>query len=322
MNSHTFPVLRLLADGEFHSGELLGQHLKISRAAIWNALQHAQSLGIDIYSVRGKGYKLARALDFIDVKQITKTLGEDAKKFSLTILETCDSTNSLLMQRASNGAAHGTCLVAEIQASGRGRRGRSWVSGLGASLTFSLLWRFNTGASGLGGLSLAVGVALARALNALGADGIALKWPNDVLYQNRKLAGILIELQGEMMGPSAAVIGIGLNVHLPEEIRNGIDQPVADMQEIKPVHRNELLANLLKHLNTVLTQFESEGFAQLREEWQGLHAYQDKQVRLLLPNGDEQYGKVAGIAEDGALLVDSGQGAKRFSSAEISLRNL
>ncbi|MFM9912758.1 MAG: bifunctional biotin--[acetyl-CoA-carboxylase] ligase/biotin operon repressor BirA [Methylophilaceae bacterium] len=320
MNTHTFPILRLLADGGFHSGEALGQRLKISRAAVWNSLQQAQDLGVEIYSVRGKGYKLAQEVDFLDARQILKTLGTDAQTFTLEILETCDSTNSLLMQRASNGAAHGTCLVTEIQANGRGRRGKTWVSGLGASLTFSLLWRFSNGASGLGGLSLAVGVALARALKALGAEGIALKWPNDVLYQNRKLAGILIELQGEMMGPSTAVIGIGLNVHLPEVTRQSIDQPVADMQEIKPVHRNDLLASLFKHLNAVLTQFEREGFAQLRDEWLALHAYQDKQVRLLLPSGEEQFGTVTGIAEDGALMVDSGQAMNRYSSAEVSLR--
>ena len=322
MNTHTFPLLRLLADGGFHSGEALGKRLNLSRAAVWNALQVAQVLGVEIYSVRGKGYKLAQEVDFLDAKQILKTLATDTPNFKLEILETCDSTNSLLMQRASNGAAHGTCLVAEIQSSGRGRRGRTWVSVLGASLTFSLLWRFNTGASGLGGLSLAVGVALARAIKALGAEGIALKWPNDVLYQNRKLAGILIELQGEMMGPSTAVIGIGLNVHLPEATRQNIDQPVADIHEIVPTDRNRLLTSLMRHLGEVLIEFEREGFTNLREEWQSLNAYQNKQVRLLLPNGDEQHGTVVGIAEDGALLVQIGQDLQRFSSAEISLRGV
>jgi BirA family biotin operon repressor/biotin-[acetyl-CoA-carboxylase] ligase len=126
-----------------------------------------------------------------------------------------------------------------------------------------------------------------------------------------------------MMGPSAAVIGIGLNVKLPEATRNGIDQPVADMDEIsaEKINRNLLLANLLRHLNEVLTQFEREGFTKLREEWQNLHAYHGKQVRVLLPNGSAQHGTVTGIAEDGALLVDSGQGNQRYSSAEISLRS-
>ena len=322
MSAHTFPLLHLLADGGFHSGEVLGKRLGLSRAAVWNALQAAQALGVEVYSVRGKGYKLAQEVDFLDARKIQQALGMVAHKFSLELHELCESTNSLLMQQASKGAAHGTCIAAEIQQSGRGRRGRTWVSGLGGSLTFSLLWRFNTGASGLGGLSLAVGVALTRALNALGAQGIALKWPNDVLYEQRKLAGILIELQGEMMGPSAAVIGIGLNIKLPDEIRNNIDQPVADLSElgIPPANRNVVLASLLKHLGEVLEQFEREGFTTLRDEWKSLHAFQDQEVRLLLPNGSELLGTVTGIAEDGALLVDSGQGVQRYSSAEISVR--
>ncbi len=321
MNTLTFPVLRLLADGEFHSGEAIASHFNVTRATVWNALKSAESLGIALYSVRGKGYKLPQALDFLDTRQVQQALGNVASQFSLELHDTATSTNSLLVKRAAESAPHGTCIVAELQQAGRGRRGRSWVSGLGSGLTFSLLWRFSTGASGLGGLSLAVGVALARGLRELGSHDIALKWPNDILYQGRKLAGILIELQGEMLGPSAAIIGIGLNVRLPEEARRQIDQPVADVAEMGvEATRSALLACLLRHLGEVLAQFEQEGFTRLRDEWQCLHAFHQQAVRLALPDGSSKQGIVTGIAEDGALYVEINGQQQRFSSAEISLR--
>ncbi|HEY7986258.1 MAG TPA: bifunctional biotin--[acetyl-CoA-carboxylase] ligase/biotin operon repressor BirA [Methylophilaceae bacterium] len=321
MNVHTFPTLRLLADGEFHSGEALGTQLGISRAAVWNAIQQAQELGIVIHSVHGKGYRLSSAIDFLDSARITKALKSAAKNFNLELLETTASTNSDLMKRAAENAPQGTCIAVELQQAGRGRRGRTWVSSLGSGLTFSLLWRFSQGAVALGGLSLAVGVALVRALDEVGVTQLALKWPNDVLHADKKLAGTLIELQGEMLGPTAAVIGIGLNIKLPDEIKANIDQQVADLADTSAPPRNELLAVLLQHLYDVLTEFEQQGFAMLREEWQKHHAYQGKPVQLTLPNGSAVNGIVNGIDADGALLVEVGGQVQRFSTAEISLRS-
>lgn len=322
MNAITFPILRLLADSQFHSGEAIASHFGVTRATVWNALKSAESLGVELYSVRGKGYKLPQALDFLELKQIQAALGSASPLFSLELHDTVTSTNSLLVKRAAEGAAHGSCMVTELQQAGRGRRGRTWVSGLGSGLTFSLLWRFNAGASALGGLSLAVGVALARGLREVGAADVALKWPNDILYQGRKLAGILIELQGEMLGPSAAIIGIGINVRLPEDARTQIDQPVADLAEtVAETSRSALLGKLLRHLGDVLMQFEQEGFTQLRDEWQALHVFHQQAVRLALPDGSAKHGIVRGIAEDGGLLVEIEGAQHRFSSAEISLRS-
>ncbi len=157
MNAHTFPTLRLLADGHFHSGQAIGTQLGISRAAVWNAIKEAQELGVVIHSVHGKGYRLSSAIDFLDSERITQALNGVAKNFTLELLETTTSTNSDLMKRAAENAPQGTCIVAELQQAGRGRRGRAWVSSLGGGLTFSLLWRFSQGAVALGGLSLAVG---------------------------------------------------------------------------------------------------------------------------------------------------------------------
>jgi BirA family transcriptional regulator, biotin operon repressor / biotin---[acetyl-CoA-carboxylase] ligase len=322
VNSYTFPILRLLADGQFRSGEALARHFGVTRATIWNAVQQAETLGVQIYSVRGKGYRLPERLDFLDQARIAGALGATAGRFRLELHDLAESTNSLLMRAATEGAPHGTCVAAELQQAGRGRRGRTWHSGLGAGLTFSLLWRFSQGAGSLSGLSLAVGVGLGRALREMGISDIRLKWPNDVLHRQRKLAGILIELQGEMMGPSAAVIGIGLNVRMPEAVREAIGQPATGIAEIsaQPVDRNQLLASVLNHLGAVLDEFGNQGFGALREEWQSQHAYHGQTVQLLLPDGGVMSAVVGGVAEDGTLLADVGHGMQPFSSAEISLR--
>jgi BirA family transcriptional regulator, biotin operon repressor / biotin---[acetyl-CoA-carboxylase] ligase len=318
MSQFTFPILHLLADGQFHSGEALAQHFKVTRATIWNAVKHAESLGVEVFSVRGRGYKLPQAIELLDKTEVLKAIGEQRAWFNLQILDEVKSTNTYLMQNKT--AAHATCVAAHVQTNGKGRRGRTWVSQLGASLTFSLLWRFQCGAAALSGLSLAVGVALIRALNSLGVNDAQLKWPNDVLVDGKKLAGILIELQGDLEGPSAAVIGVGFNLNLPKNVLASIDQPAIDLATVKKIDQNILLGTLLKHLADVLSGFEAHGFIGLRDEWLRYHAYQNKPVRMLLPNGTAVQGTVKGVADDGILLVETALGLQRFSAGEISLR--
>jgi BirA family transcriptional regulator, biotin operon repressor / biotin---[acetyl-CoA-carboxylase] ligase len=322
MSNLTFPILNLLADGQFHSGEALAQRFKVTRATIWNAIQHAESLGVEIFSVRGRGYKLPQAIELLDKNLVLNAIGEQRAWFSLQILDEVASTNTYLMQQKS--IAHATCVAAHIQTQGKGRRGRTWVSQLGASLTFSLLWRFQCGAAALSGLSLAVGVALIRALNSLGVNQAQLKWPNDVLVDGKKLAGILIELQGDLEGPSAAVIGVGVNLNLPKNVLESIDQPAIDLNNVsaKPINQSELLGVILKHLADVLSGFETHGFIGLRDEWLRYHAYENKPVRMLLPNGTEINGTVKSVADDGILLVETALGLQRFSAGEISLRGV
>jgi len=322
MNALTFPILRLLTDGKFHSGEDIAAHFNTSRATVWNAIQDAEALGIEIFSVRGRGYKLPHAITLLDEQTILNAIGEQRAWFKLEVHDHLESTNSYLMKKASAGEAHATCVVANLQTKGRGRRGRTWQAGLGASLTFSLLWRFQCGASALSGLSLAVGVALIRALHEAGISRAQLKWPNDVLIGGEKLAGILIELQGDMEGPSAAVIGVGINLNLPNNIKQQIDQPAIDLNSVstKSINANELLGALLKHLAMVLNDFEQNGFAKVRDEWLKYHAYHLKPVRMLHPDGRETTGTAIDVAEDGILLVKTPQGEQRFSSGEISLR--
>ena len=320
MSQLTFPILNLLADGQFHSGEALAQRFKVTRATIWNAIQHAESLGVEVFSVRGRGYKLPQAIEMLDKNLVLNAIGEQRAWFNLQILDEVASTNTYLMQQ--KGIAHATCVAAHVQTHGKGRRGRTWVSQLGASLTFSLLWRFQCGAAALSGLSLAVGVALIRALNSLGVNHAQLKWPNDVLVNGSKLAGILIELQGDLEGPSAAVIGVGVNLNLPKNVLESIDQPAIDLANVsaKAINQSELLGVILKHLADVLSSFEMHGFIGLRDEWLRYHAYENKPVRMLLPNGTAINGTVKNVADDGILLVETALGLQRFSAGEISLR--
>ncbi|MDO9393023.1 MAG: bifunctional biotin--[acetyl-CoA-carboxylase] ligase/biotin operon repressor BirA [Methylotenera sp.] len=324
MNALTFPILKLLADGKFHSGEDIAQQLKVSRATVWNALQDAGTLGIEIFSVRGRGYKLPQAVTLLDQQAVLSAMGEERAWFKLEVHDYLESTNTYLMKKLSSGQAHTSCVAANLQTNGRGRRGRTWQAGLGASLTFSLLWRFQCGAAALSGLSLAVGVALIRALHHFGITQAQLKWPNDILVDHEKLAGILIELQGDMEGPSTAVIGIGVNLNLSTKIKQQIDQPAIDLASAAPqtINPNELLGVLLNHLADVLRSFEQQGFTSLRDEWTKHHAYHHQQVRMLMPDGREISGVVQDITEDGNLLVETTRGLQKFASGEISLRGV
>lgn len=322
MRPFTTRVLRFLADGEFHSGEDLAHALEVSRGSIWHAIRELETLGLDIYKVRGRGYRVSRPVSLLDESQIRTHLGPLASCFSLELCASVDSTSTRLLEHAARGAARGAVVAAEWQSGGRGRFARNWHAAVGGGLTFSLLWRFDRGAGALSGLSLATGVAVARALEALGASAIALKWPNDLLCSGRKLAGILIELQGDSLGPTAAVIGVGINVHLSEADRGRIGQPAADLETVcgAAPDRNVALARVLTELHGVLELFAKEGFGPLRGEWERRHAHRDELVTLLVPGGVRATGRVRGVGEDGALLLDTGAGIERHHSGEITLR--
>jgi len=318
----TFALLRELADGRFHSGEQLARQHDISRATVNNALHDLSLLGLDLFSVPGRGYRLAKPLVWLDTVTIRQALGGVAAVLNLELLDSASSSNSLLLQSATQGAPSGTVLAVEWQTAGRGRLGRTWHAALGDSLTFSMLWRFDGGLASLAGLSLAVGVALIRALRHFGFADAGLKWPNDVLNKHGKLAGILIEAQGDMMGPSAVVIGIGLNVRLPQILLTEVKQAtssLADMTETPP-DRNHLFAQILLELTSVLKDFATSGFESLREEWTRYHCWQNQRVNLLLPDGKNEMGKISGVTKDGALRLVTEQGERIFHSGEINVR--
>ena len=326
-----FSLLRQLADGDFHSGEELADTVGLTRARVSQVLKEAEAAGLAIERVKGRGYRLLEAPDLLDPKAVKACLatldaGRGATRpLTIEVVDEIDSTSTELMRRIGRRDIHGVALAAEWQTAGRGRRGRTWTAIVGGSLLFSLGWRFEHGAGFLAGLSLAVGVAVARALEAEGFAGVALKWPNDLIHRHLKFGGILIELNGDALGPSTTVIGIGLNVRLPAAARKDILQPVTDLASISgrkggTIDRNRLLARLLTELSAVLQRYASEGFAAFAAEWQHRHAYEGKVVRLLLPDGATVTGKVAGVDASGALVLADGPRRARFLTGEITLR--
>jgi BirA family biotin operon repressor/biotin-[acetyl-CoA-carboxylase] ligase len=318
----TFSLLRRLADGEFHSGEGLAHQFGVTRTTVHNALQEVAQFGLILHSVRGRGYQLATPVQWLDGKLIAAQLGDARNALHIEILEHATSSNALLLQRSTQGAPSGSVLAVEWQSAGRGRLGRTWHSGVGDAITFSLLWRFESGLAALSGLSLAVGVAMIRALNELGVAGVGLKWPNDVLLNHGKLAGILLEAQGDMLGPSAVVMGIGLNFRLSEQAHDRIDQVASDLSSVKePPERNQVLAVSLRHLVRILNEFGAHGFSPMRAEWERHHVFQQKAVKMLLPDGSVVSGTVSGVTNDGALRLETAQGERVFNAGEVSLRS-
>jgi BirA family biotin operon repressor/biotin-[acetyl-CoA-carboxylase] ligase len=322
MDALSFQVLRHLHDARFHSGAVLARELGVSRGTVWNAVRTIEASGLRVYKVRGRGYRLAQAVSMLDATAVRTAAGGAGHRLAIEVVDTCASTNSVLMRRAADGGAGGAVLAAEWQQSGRGRMGRPWHAGPCGALTFSLLWRFAQGAGALAGLSLAVGVAVIRALDDTGVKNARLKWPNDVLWQGRKIAGVLVEMHGDALGPSTVVIGIGVNVRLSEHVARRIDQPATDLAAAcgDVPDRSPVLGIVLARLVEVLDIFGASGFAPLREEWQRYHAHQGQRVAIRLPTGRLDRGVALGVAEDGALLFRSGSAVRRLHSGEITLR--
>jgi len=322
MRPLAWALLNELSHERFVSGAKLAERFGVSRSAVSDALHDATEAGVEIFSLTRKGYQLAEPLDLLDADRIRAALGPAAERLQVEVRHEIDSTNSELMRLAEAGAASGTCVAAELQGAGRGRRGRTWQSGFATSLTFSFLWRSDLGAAALGGLSLSVGLAVARTLHQLGVAGAMVKWPNDIVVGGDKLGGILIESRGDMLGPSAAVIGIGLNVHLPARLRAGIDQPVTDVysQCASPPGRNLLLAALLKQLQAILDEFGELGFAAQRKEWCACHALHGKPVTVTPSQGPAFAATVVDVGDDGALWVQAAGKKMELRSAEVSLR--
>jgi BirA family biotin operon repressor/biotin-[acetyl-CoA-carboxylase] ligase len=315
-------VLASLNHRDFRSGEAIACELCMSRAGVHGLIRQAAGYGVQVHSVRGRGYRLAQPLDWLDEAQLAGALAPLG--LHVLCLPEVDSTNARVLALAAAGAPSGTLLAAEWQTAGRGRRGRHWLGVLGASLMFSLLWRFERPVAQLSGLSLAVGVALARAMRALGATGVGLKWPNDVLWGEAKLAGILIELSGDMLGPAAAVIGVGVNVRAGAQLTGQVGMPVADLETAcgKRLTRNAVSIAVARELEAVLGGFERHGFAPLRDEWLAWHAWQDRQVEVLGADGRVLSGRAVGVDHAGALLLDTGAGVQPILSGELSLRRV
>jgi len=318
-NAH---VLRALSDGQFHSGEELGALLGVSRAAVWKQLQALEGYGLQVESVRGRGYRVVDGIDLLDEQTILANIGAaNQQRLQLDVLMSIGSTNEYLVAQQSLVSDFHAC-IAEHQTQGRGRRGRQWVSPFGASLYLSVRHRFESGVSALEGLSLAVGVVLAQALQQSGYVDVQLKWPNDLLVRNAKLGGILIEISGDATGAVDVIVGVGINVRMPAAHAASIDQSWTDLRSMNPAlvtDRNRLAGLFIDALLDLLADYERNGFHGYREAWNRFDACAGKNVILRFGQTEES-GVAAGVDTQGALLLETSTGVRTFSGGEISLR--
>lgn len=318
----------MLATGEFYSGELLAKRLRISRGGVWKLIRSLQAMGIDVESVPRQGYHLPRAVDLLDRDAIVAEMSPAIRKLldPIEVLLTIDSTNRHVAEHAANAPGTAHVCVAEVQHAGRGRRGRSWVAPFGCGICMSMGWQFIEAPPTFSALSLAVGVAAVSAFRRLGVEGVGLKWPNDLIWQQRKLGGILIEMRGESAGPAQVVIGLGINVRMPGAVRLLLAEQqaalISDVHEImreRTPTRNALVAVLAEEIAKMLQTFSERGFEPFLDEWRRLDTLADASVRVI--SGTETtFGRARGVDLDGTLLVDVDGQLRRFVSGEVSLR--
>jgi BirA family biotin operon repressor/biotin-[acetyl-CoA-carboxylase] ligase len=315
-------LLRLLADGAWHSGTDLAAVLGVSRAAVWKQVRAVRELGAPVQAVRGRGYRLPGGHEPLDAAAIRARLSVPASLDRLEVLASVDSTSSYLLRAADSECA---ACFAEHQTGGRGRRGRGWASPFGANLYFSLACALDPAPPAIGALSPAVGVALARVLHQWGADSVRVKWPNDLIAGGAKLGGILLEHRGEAAGGCRVVIGVGLNVGAAPGSAEGVDRPTARLADLMGdlPERNRLAASLLDAVLRAVVDFRERGFAPFRAAWTDLDAMHGCDVWLengAGPDSERIAARVTGIAADGALLAEVAGEPRRFYAGELSLR--
>ncbi len=320
------PLLRLLADGEVHSGESLAAQLHQTRAAVWKGVERLRAIGIEVEALPRRGYRLASPVELLDVGRIRAELADERKPHlhDLELLFEIGSTNTRLLGSAPPPAGSADVCMAELQHAGRGRLGRRWIGTFGGGIAMSLGWTCSDVVRTLPALSLGVGVAVSRALSRAGAAGIKLKWPNDIWFEDRKLGGVLIELRAEAGGPAHVVIGVGVNVGLSAKARRELETGGVGVASVAdacrgPVSRNRLAGAILDELLSMLLQYERFGFAAFRDAWAALDGLNGRAARVLV--GDHEVSGIArGVDADGALLLETKERTQRFVSGEASLR--
>jgi BirA family biotin operon repressor/biotin-[acetyl-CoA-carboxylase] ligase len=320
-------LLRLLADGETHSGEELAAALSVSRAAVWKRLQQLGDWGIALEARAGSGYRLASALDLLDATEIRASLPQAAAERlrNLEVHEELESTSDRLLEVDDLPPESFDACLAEFQSAGRGRRGRRWIAPFASGLCLSVNWSYRDAPATLGALSLAAGVAVLRALRRLGFAELSLKWPNDIVHRDGKLGGILIDLRGEAAGPAYFVVGVGLNVRLPDTVRDGLRAEGVDAVDLAslgaPPGRSLVASALISELALALIEFGARGMTAFAEEWRSADALAGRRVRVI-QGGQSLEGLAQGVDTDGALLVDVEGGRRRILSGEVSVRQV
>lgn len=316
-NKIPLTLVNILSDGEFHSGEQLGERLGMSRAAINKHIQTLRDWGIDIFTVPGKGYSLPEPIQLLDADFIRSHVTSG----NISVLPVIDSTNQYLIERIESLQSGDVCL-AEYQQAGRGRRGRQWFSPFGANLYLSMYWKLEQGPAAAVGLSLVIGIVMAEVLHTLGAGQVRVKWPNDLYLHDRKLAGILTELTGKTGDAAHIISGAGINLTMRNVQENVINQGWINLQEAGiSINRNHLAVELINALRNALIIFEQEGLKPFLSRWEKLDNFIHRPVKLIIGER-EIVGISRGINEQGALMLEQNGVITPWMGGEISLRGM
>ena len=311
-------LLKLLKDGRFHSGQVLGAALGVSRSAVWKQLQQLEAeFAVSIHKVRGRGYQLATPLQFLDAGEIAQATNDAV--WPVHVHDSIDSTNAEALRLVDAGQQAPFLVIAERQTAGRGRRGRRWVSPFAQNVYYSLVLRIDGGMRQIEGLSLVTGLAVMHTLQEVGVSKAGLKWPNDVLVGDRKIAGILLELVGDPADVCHVVLGIGINVNMQANTEVDQQWTSVQLQMGGAVNRNRLVASLNNHLQLLLERHRAGGFEALQSEWEQYHLWQGRAVSLIAGN-QRIDGEVLGVDRQGALRLKVGNEEKSYSGGELSLR--
>lgn len=271
------------------------------------------------YVSEGESVQLRQDLELLEPELLNSFISDSAKQClsTLDLHWTLDSTNTFLMERSADSNFHGYVCLAEQQTAGKGRRGRPWVSPFGKNIYVTLGWSIDAHTP-IAGLSLAVGTCVARAIRSVTDISVQLKWPNDILLDDGKAAGILVELAGGNQQSKQVVVGVGINLALSNEDSLQIDQP---WSVIGGASRNRLAAELINELSAGLTRFVEAGFVSFQEEWLALDAHANQQVRILSHDRTIE-GTSRGVDHQGNLILDTEQGRQTINAGEVSLRSI
>lgn len=323
MSARELEFLKILADGEVHSGEVLARQTGVSRTAVWKQLNKLRGKNLEVITVKGQGYRLASPLELLDPDLISSSLAADTAGAIQSVecyFETI-STNQLLLEHLQTASIHGRVVLSEFQSAGRGRGSNKWLGGLGAGLYISLGWHFDLAPPGMSALSLAAGVSVARVLNTLVEETVGLKWPNDLVCNGAKVAGILIESRGQHAGMVDVVIGVGINFDLPGGIVDQIEQKVTDLKTIAGSlpPRNRVAADIIDGVVDMLIHYPERGFEPWIDSWRSLDICRGRDAELHL-GGRILRGEVIDIDEQGMLIMYVDNARQKYSSGELSLR--
>lgn len=308
-------ILTALNSEYYISGETLASQLGVSRATIGKHISALEEYGVEVFSVKGKGYKLANPLSLIDETRLKSAIKQNCFYY-----DELPSTNAYLLKHCEELSSGDIC-VSEYQSAGRGRRGRVWVSPYGCHLYCSMYWNLSQGMAQATGLSLVVACSLVKALNDLGITGLGVKWPNDIYLDDKKLAGVLVEMNGQADTECHLVIGIGINMSMSKSQGDKIDQPWSDLSQSASVpNKTELAIALQTQLHTDLTLFESNGLSAFLTRWKQVDIFDGKKVKLLLGSNYID-GVCQGIDKTGSILLKTEKGLEAYVGGEISLRS-